>query len=49
MIRALKGHEKVTVRIDDIMVDVTNFGQDEVFIVDCVLIMKKKKDKVCSI
>ena len=38
------------VRIDDIMVDITNFGQEEVFIADCLLIVKKKKkDKVCSI
>ena len=31
------------------MVDVTNFGHDEVFIADCLLSMKKKKDKVYSI
>ena len=31
------------------MVNITNFGHDEVFIADCLLSMKKKKDKVCSI
>ena len=43
MIRALKGRNKVTVRIDDIMVDITNFGQDEDFTADCLLIMNRKK------
>ena len=49
MIRTLKGHEKVTVRNDDIIVEITNSGQDEDFTADCLPSMKKKKDKVCSI
>ena len=47
--RALKGHEKVTIRIVDIIVDITNIGHDEVFTADCLLTMKKKKDKTDSI
>ena len=34
MIRALKGRGKVTVRLDDIMVDLTNSGQDGDFTAD---------------
>ena len=30
MIRALKGRSKVTVRLDDIMVDMTNYGQEKI-------------------
>ena len=43
MIRALKGRGKVTVRLDDIMVDLTNSGQDGDFTADCLLIMKIKR------
>ena len=31
------------------MVDIINFGHDEVFTADCLQTMKKRKDKVCSI
>ena len=48
MIRTLKGHENVTVRNNDIIVEITNSGQDEDFTADCLLSMRKK-DKVCSI
>ena len=30
MIRALKGRNKVTERLDDILVDMTNYGQEKI-------------------